>query len=78
MLKAERRIGHQLRVSDQGRRGVTNIRTYVNPTNRNHVSISTDVADMDALMAALESEAGVAAMEYDGVLGETLVIYVQG
>jgi hypothetical protein len=35
------------------------------------------VPDMDAMMAALQSEAGAAAMEYDDVLGETLVIYTQ-
>ncbi len=57
--------------------GVTNIRTFVNPTDRTHVSISMDVPDMDAMMAALQSDAGAAAMEYDGVLGETLVIYIQ-
>jgi precorrin-6x reductase len=57
--------------------GVTNIRTFVNPTDRSHVSISMDPPDMDALMAVLQADAGVAAMEYDGVLGETLVLYVQ-
>lgn len=57
--------------------GVTNIRTFVNPTDRTHVSISMDVPDMDAMMAALQSDAGAAAIEYDGVLGETLVIYIQ-
>lgn len=57
--------------------GVTQIRTFVNPTDRSHVSISMDVPDMDAMMAALQSEDGAAAMEYDGVLGETLVIYIQ-
>ena len=57
--------------------GVTNVRTFVNPTDRTRVSISMDVPDMDAMMAALQSEAGAAAMEYDGVLGETLVIYIQ-
>ena len=36
-----------------------------------------DVPDLDAMMAALQSEGGAAAMEYDGVLGETLVIYIQ-
>ncbi len=51
--------------------------TFVNPTDRNRVSISMDVPDMDAMMTALQSEAGAAAMEYDGVLGETLVIYIQ-
>jgi hypothetical protein len=57
--------------------GVTNIRTFVNPTDRSHVSISMDVPDMDALMAVLQAEAGTAAMEYDGVLAETLVMYVE-
>ena len=57
--------------------GITHIRTFVSPTDRSHVSISMDVPDMDALMAALQSEAGAAAMEYDGVLGETLAIYIQ-
>lgn len=57
--------------------GVTHLRTFVNPTDRTHVSVSMDVPDMDAMMAALQSEAGAAAMEYDGVLGETLVIYVE-
>lgn len=57
--------------------GVTNLRTFVNPTDRTHVSLSMDVPDIDAMMAALQSEAGAAAMEYDGVLGETLVLYIQ-
>jgi hypothetical protein len=57
--------------------GITHIRTFVSPTDRSHVSISMDVPDMDAMMAALQSEAGAAAMEYDGVLGETLAIYIQ-
>ena len=65
------------RVEFFGPLGVTDIRTFVNPTDRTHVSISMDVPDMDAMMAALQSEAGAAAMEYDGVLGETLVIYIQ-
>jgi hypothetical protein len=57
--------------------GVTNLRTLVDPTERTHVSLSMDVPDMDAMMAVLQSEAGAAAMEYDGVLGETLVLYIQ-
>ena len=65
------------RVEFFGPLGVTNLRTFVNPTDRTHVSVSMDVPDLDAMMAALQSEAGAAAMEYDGVLGETLVIYIQ-
>ena len=57
--------------------GITNVHTYVNPADRNRVSLSMDVPDMDAMMTALQSEAGAAAMEYDGVLGETLVMYIQ-
>lgn len=36
-----------------------------------------DVADMDALMAAMQTEAGADAMAHDGVLPETLVILVE-
>jgi hypothetical protein len=36
-----------------------------------------DVADMDAVMAAIETPAVAEAMEYDGVLPETLVILVE-
>jgi hypothetical protein len=32
---------------------------------------------MDALMAAMETQAAADAMEYDGVLAETLVIFVE-
>jgi hypothetical protein len=36
-----------------------------------------DVADMDAFAAAMQTEAAAAAMDYDGVLPETLVILVE-
>jgi hypothetical protein len=57
--------------------GVTNLRTLVAPTERTHVSLSMDVPDLEAMMAVIQSEAGAAAMEYDGVLGETLVLYIE-
>jgi len=57
--------------------GVTNIRTFVNPQNRNSVALIMDVPDMDAMMALLESAEGIAAEEYDGVLAETLEIFIQ-
>jgi hypothetical protein len=57
--------------------GVTNIRTFVNPQNRTQVGIMMDVADMDALTAAMSSPEAAAAMEYDGVLPETLVLLVE-
>ena len=57
--------------------GVTNIRTFVDPQNRTHVALMMDVADMGALMAAMESPGAGDAMAHDGVLPETLVILVE-
>jgi hypothetical protein len=57
--------------------GVTNIRTFVNPQNPTQVGILMDVADMDVVMAAMQTPALAEAMEYDGVLGETLVLLVE-
>ena len=57
--------------------GVTNIRTFVDPQNPTHVAVLMDVGDMDALMAAMQTEAAAEAMAYDGVLPETLVILVE-
>ena len=58
--------------------GVTNIRTFVNPQNPTTVALLMDVADMDVVMAAMQTPGAAAAMEYDGVLPETLVILVEG
>ena len=57
--------------------GVTNIRTFVNPENPTQVAILMDVADLDVLMAAMQSEAAAEAMAYDGVVPESLVILVE-
>ena len=57
--------------------GVTNIRTFVNPENPTRVAVLMDVADMDALMGMMQTEAAAEAMAYDGVLPETLVICVE-
>ena len=57
--------------------GVTNIRTFVDPTNRKRVALLMDVPDMDAVMAAMETPAAGEAMAYDGVMPETLVILVE-
>ena len=57
--------------------GVTNIRTFVDPQNSTRVAVLMDVADMDAVMGAMDSPEMVAAMEYDGVLPETLVLLVE-
>jgi hypothetical protein len=57
--------------------GVTNIRTFVNPENPTHVAVLMDVADMDALMAAMQNEAAAEAMADDGVVPESLVILIE-
>ena len=57
--------------------GVTNIRTFVDPQNPTRVALLMDVPDMDAVMAAMQTEAATEAMEYDGVLADTLVILVE-
>ena len=57
--------------------GVTNIRTFVDPQNPTQVAVLMDVADMDAIIAAMQTEAMSEAMAYDGVLPETLVIIVE-
>jgi hypothetical protein len=36
-----------------------------------------DVADLDALMAAMQSEVAAEAMKHDGVVPETLVLLVE-
>jgi len=57
--------------------GVTNIRTFVDPQDSSRVALLMDVPDMDALMAAMQSEAAGEAMTSDGVLPETLVMLIE-
>jgi len=57
--------------------GVTNIRTFVDPEKPTRVAVLMDVADMDALMTAMQTEEMADAMAHDGVLPETLVILVE-
>ncbi len=60
-----------------GPHGVTNIRTFVDPQNPTHVALIMDVADMDALMAFMQTAEASEAMTHDGVLPETLTILVE-
>jgi hypothetical protein len=57
--------------------GVTNIRKFIDPENPTRVGIVMDVADMDKVMAAMENQEMRDAMEYDGVVPESLVILVE-
>ncbi len=57
--------------------GVTNIRTFVDPTNPTRVAVLMDVPDLDAMQAAMGTPRMNEVMEYDGVLPSTLVILVE-
>jgi hypothetical protein len=57
--------------------GVTNIRTFTDPQNPTRVAVLMDVADMDAVMDAMQTQAMADAMADDGVLPESLVILVE-
>ncbi len=57
--------------------GVTDIRTFVDPQNPTRVAVLMDVADMDVVMGAMKTEAMAAAMEYDGVVADSLVILIE-
>ena len=57
--------------------GVTNIRTFVDPTDSTRVAVMMDVSDMDAVMAAMKTQAAADAMAHDGVVPESMVIMVE-
>ncbi|MBY5459062.1 hypothetical protein ACOJBM_32610 [Rhizobium beringeri] len=57
--------------------GVTNIRTFTDPQTSNRVGLVMDVADMDKLMAFMQTKAAADAMASDGVLPETMTFLVQ-
>jgi hypothetical protein len=54
--------------------GVTNIRTFINPTDPTSVALMMDVPDMEKFGAAMQSKGAADAMAYDGVLPETVVV----
>jgi hypothetical protein len=59
--------------------GVTNIRTFVNPDDRTKVGVMMDVPDVDLVWRAIESPSPemIEAMQYDGVVPETLRFLVE-
>ena len=57
--------------------GVTGIRTFIDPTHPARVAVMMEVPDRDALQAAMQSPEAAAAIEYDGVLADTLVMFVE-
>ncbi len=57
--------------------GVTNIRTFVDPQNPKQVAVLMDVADMDAVVAFMQTQAAADAMAHDGVLPDTMVFLLE-
>jgi len=57
--------------------GVTEIKTYVDPEGSKRVGVSMNVADMEAVMGAVQAREGADAMERDGVIAETMVILIE-
>ena len=57
--------------------GVTNLRTFTDPNNPTHVALMADVPDLDALMAAMQSDEAAAAMQHDGVHADSLVFLIE-
>ena len=57
--------------------GVTNFRTFVDPQDPTRVALMMDVADMNAVMAAMQTKGAADAMAHDGVVPESLVIMIE-
>jgi hypothetical protein len=57
--------------------GVTNIRTFVDPTDPTRVAVMMGVPDMDKVMGAMNSEAAADAVAHDGVVPESMVIMIE-
>ncbi len=55
----------------------TNICTFVHPGDPNRVGLTMEVSDMSAFESVMQSEAGAAAMKYDGVRPETVVVLIE-
>jgi hypothetical protein len=70
-------LSSDLREKKFGELGVTNIRTFVDPTDSARVAVSADVPDLDAFMTWLQSEDGAATAASDGVVMDSLVFLVQ-
>jgi hypothetical protein len=60
-----------------GPMGIT-VRTFARGEGSKQVALVADIPDMVAWQAMLDSEAGAAAMKYDGVHPDTIVVMAEG
>ena len=66
-----------VRAEKFGALGVTDIRTFIDPTNPSRVGLTAEVPDLDALLAFMQTEDAAQAMATDGVIPETVVFLVK-
>lgn len=57
--------------------GVT-VRTFRDPEGSNRVGLIAEIPDMAAFQEFMQSEAAAAAMRYDGVRPETMLVLSEG
>ena len=57
--------------------GVTNLRTFLDPDDPTMVGVVMDAPDLPAVLAALETPAGAAAMAADGVDPASLLLLIE-
>jgi hypothetical protein len=60
-----------------GPRGYTEIKTYVDQEGSNRVALAMNVADLDSARADGQTQEVADLMEYDGVIPETVVSFVE-
>ena len=51
--------------------------TFVHPTDPNKVGLSANISDIEKFLEVYNGPLGVAAMEYDGVRPDTVVMMVE-
>ena len=57
--------------------GIKNIRKFVDLENPSRTGLLLDVPDLDTIKRMMESPEAAEAMEYDGVIPETVVFLVE-
>ena len=60
-----------------GPQGYTELRTYVDQEGSNRVALTANVADLEAVRTDRETQEVADAIEYDGVIPETMVTFVE-
>ena len=53
------------------------VRTFVNPDGSNLVGVIVEVPNMEALEAAMQTEAAAEAMKHDGVRPDTMSMFLE-